>query len=215
MEEQVDALESEASNADATEKEWSSFGACLFCLAESFHEPTELCETQENAGSVLAVAEKIGYKELGEYKDPISTGRKRAANILPDESLGECEWAWLAKAGGGVVPIIGCDGKQATDRHHGPDKSTFNNTRPGEGNTNLHAICSFCHNAWHAANDPFYGANGKEDRPADNSTWVPVGDVEWFEHDPDSQASESEVLEVMIRRVKEAMKKRKKKNNGA
>lgn len=199
MEEPLNVSDEEV-EAEANEAEWSQFGSCIFCLAESFHEPTELCDPQETAGEVLEVAKKIGYKEIGEYKDPVSTGRKRAAVILPDEALGECEWKNLKYAGGGANPIIGCTGKAATDRHHGPDKSTFNNTRPGEGDTNLHAICSFCHNAWHAANDPSYGPNGKDDRPADNSTWLPIG--EWAPHDPNTKASSAELLMEEARRLK-------------
>lgn len=205
MEEIINEAENGENEAEAVEEEWSPFGACLFCLAEEEHALTDLCETSETVEQVLEAAKGIlgGYKEVGEFKDPISSGRKRAGAILPPEEMGTCEWAYLGRAGGGPYPIIGCTGKRATDRHHGPDKSTLNNARPGEGETNLHAICSFCHNAWHAANDPAYGDNGKEDRPADNSTWVPIVDV-WYQHDPDTKAGAAELITEEMRRLNAA-----------
>lgn len=109
--------------------------------------------------------------------DPESTGRKRAAKAIPDEQLSGmiCEWALLKEAGGGQFPIRGCHGNKATDRHHGPDKNTLNNER----RINLHAICSFCHNEWHAKNDSTYEGV----RPKDDTPWVPVG--EYKLHNPD------------------------------
>ena len=200
----VESLNAEGSPEEATdfsaeETEWAQFGACILCLAEQPHELTDLCSSQTDSAKILQIAS--GSKEIGDYKDPISTGRKRAAVILPDESMGTCEWAYLKYAGGGYYPVVGCTGKPATDRHHGPDKSTFNNTRPGEGHTNLHAICSFCHNAWHAANDPSYGPNGKDDRPADNSAWVPIGESEYAQHDPNTQASLAEIMAAEAKRL--------------
>lgn len=45
---------------------------------------------------------------------------------------------------------VGCDNLQQC-RHHGPDKNTLNND-PG----NVHRICHWHHNNWHALNDPDY-----------------------------------------------------------
>lgn len=81
-----------------------------------------------------------GKKPLADYADPVSSGRKAAAKDHPIPVGTVCEWAWLAKAGGGVVPIIGCTGRPASDLHHGPDKNTWNNNR-GE---NLHWVCDWC-----------------------------------------------------------------------
>ncbi len=91
------------------------------------------------------------HKDSDELKDPKSTGRKRAAELYPLTPGLVCEWAGLKKAGGGPAPIIGCTGRPATHRHHGPDKDTTNNS-PG----NVHRICTHCHNTWHGANDPIY-----------------------------------------------------------
>jgi hypothetical protein len=141
---------------------------------------------------------KDGYeasKDLADYKDPVSTGRKRAAEMYPISAGMVCEWANLKRAGGGVVPIIGCVGRPASDRHHGPDKNTMNNA-PG----NLHRICDFCHNTWHAANDPFYG-----ERPVHTKPFIPEGEkgVGWFDHDPVTKASMEEILEAEAKRLAE------------
>lgn len=134
-------------------------------------------------------------KDLADYKDPVSTGRKRAAEMYPISAGMVCEWAGLAKAGGGVVPIIGCVGRPASDRHHGPDKNTMNNA-PG----NLHRICDYCHNTWHAVNDPHYG-----ERPPHTQPFVPTGElgVDWFDHDPDTKASVEEIMEAETKRASE------------
>jgi hypothetical protein len=87
-----------------------------------------------------------------------------------------CEWASLKEAGGGVFPIIGCPGNNAVNRHHGPDKNTLNNE-----STNVHRICSPCHNRWHTRNDPIYEEF--------------FGSEKWKTHDPITQASDLEVLE--------------------
>lgn len=137
-----------------------------------------------------------GLKDISEYKDPISTGRKRAAEMYPFSPGMACEWANLKNAGGGVVPIVGCIGRPATDRHHGPDKNTMNNA---EGN--VHRICSFCHNAWHGANDPFYG-----ERPSPDKPFVPV-EGEMKEHDPLTKATTEEVLQAERERVAVSVKK--------
>lgn len=134
-----------------------------------------------------------GTKDLDSYKDPVSTGRKRAAEMYPISPGMVCEWAGLAKAGGGVVPIVGCVGRPASDRHHGPDKNTMNNA-PG----NLHRICDHCHNTWHALNDPHYG-----ERPVHTQPFVPEGEmgVDWFDHDAVSKATMEEILAAEAKRL--------------
>lgn len=109
--------------------------------------------------------------------DVLSTGRKRAAAIMPFLQGQVCGWAGLKHAGGGVVPIVGCQGNEIADvktteearlrgadevghRHHGPDKNVLNNT-PG---VNLHGVCTPCHTRWHALNDPHYDADGRPDQ---------------------------------------------------
>lgn len=130
-----------------------------------------------------------GSKNPEDYADPMSSGRKKAAKVAPIQPGMICEWAWLAKAGGGVVPIIGCPGRPASDRHHGPDKNTLHNNV----GVNLHRICDWCHNQWHAKNDPHYGprpvtSNGKVDASV---PFLPKG--EWLEHDSVTRATDSEV----------------------
>ena len=134
-------------------------------------------------------------KDLADYKDPISTGRKRAAEMYPISTGMVCEWAGLAKAGGGVVPIVGCVGRPASDRHHGPDKNTMNNAP-----TNMHRICDHCHNTWHGVNDPFYGP-----RPEHTQPFIPEGvvGVDWFLHDADTKASMAEILAAEGKRLSE------------
>lgn len=130
-----------------------------------------------------------GSKAPEDYADPLSSGRKMAAKAAPIAPGQICEWAWLAKAGGGVVPIIGCPGRPASDRHHGPDKNTLNNNV----GTNLHRICDWCHNQWHAKNDPHYGPRPtNEDGSVDAS--VPfTPDRDYVEHDPVTRAPDEEV----------------------
>jgi hypothetical protein len=134
-----------------------------------------------------------GNKSLADYKDPISTGRKRAAEMYPIHPGMVCEWAGLRRAGGGVVPIVGCVGRPASDRHHGPDKNTMNNAP-----LNMHRICDYCHNTWHAVNDPHYG-----ERPEHTQPFIPKGDldVEWFLHDAATKASMEEIIEAETKRI--------------
>lgn len=134
-------------------------------------------------------------KDPRDMRDPVSTGRKRALTIAPVFDGMRCEWAYLKFAGGGVVPIIGCDGNLLTaetkdgdggDLHHGPDKNTLNNT-PG---VNLHRICKSCHHLWHKKNDPFYLG----ERPEGDKQWLPS--TEWVPHDPYTLADEDELAEA-------------------
>jgi hypothetical protein len=162
---------------------------CVYCIAEFPHEPTDICndtEDQVQEGIQQAMREAgipgvIGRppKDNSDLVDPESAGRKRAAELLPKDlmKIMICEWAFLKEAGGGIHPIKGCPGNPATDRHHGPDKNTLHNQR-GPEEFNLHAICAFCHNRWHAANDPTYVG----ERPKDDTAWIPVG--EYKLHDP-------------------------------
>lgn len=161
---------------------------CVLCIA-GFPHDEEICTNPEGAlpeDDLVARADSIQERikaalgrprmDESEMTDPESTGRKRAATALPTEQLNSmiCEWALLKEAGGGVHPIRGCHGNKATDRHHGPDKNTLNNQRQ----INLHGICSFCHNEWHAKNDNTYQGI----RPVDATPWVPEG--EYKLHDP-------------------------------
>lgn len=134
----------------------------------------------------------------GEVTDPVSTGRKRAVMLAPVLEGMRCEWAGLKHAGGGVVPIVGCEGHPLIDRkggdkerglyqgdlHHGPDKNTLNNAV----GTNLHRICTDCHQRWHAANNAFYD---KEGRPGAAFPFLPV--EAYFLHDPITRATEEEL----------------------
>jgi hypothetical protein len=104
-------------------------------------------------------------KEIGEFDDILSSGRKRAAKLYRIEQGQICEWAWREYNGGGVEPVTGCSGRAARHIHHGPDKSTFNNDR----DSNISIICTFCHQLWHARNDKYY----EGERPQDGSEWVP------------------------------------------
>jgi hypothetical protein len=136
-------------------------------------------------------------RDIGTLKEPLSTGRKRVAAMYPIPKGKVCEWAGLAAAGGGIHPIVGCIGYPATDLHHGPDKNTLNNMRFSDGTSdgaqNVHQICSFCHNAWHGANNPDYP---DRDYLEDQATpWLPVGGV-IMDHDPDTQADQDLLYEV-------------------
>lgn len=133
--------------------------------------------------------------------DVKSTGRKRAAAIMPFLKGQVCGWAGLKHAGGGVIPILGCQGNTITEakkteearekgydevghRHHGPDKNVLNNT-PG---MNLHGICTVCHTRWHAINDPFYSENGRPDNAAE--PFLPV--EPYYLHDSQTTFTEDE-----------------------
>lgn len=138
-------------------------------------------------------------QDIGTLREPTSTGRKRAKTMYPMPIGHICEWAGLAAAGGGVHPVVGCPGYPATDIHHGPDKNTLNNMRftagTSDGAQNCHLICSFCHNAWHAANNPDYPKRNKEERIAKQAEpWLPQGIC--LPHDPDTLADVDEVYRV-------------------
>lgn len=85
------------------------------------------------------------------HKDPLSTGRKRAAYLYPIFKDEPCEWQGKKNCGGGKYPITGCTDGLQRDRHHGPIKDTRHNE-----SDNVHRICSTCHHRWHALNDAEY-----------------------------------------------------------
>jgi len=176
---------------------WESCGEIKFTPMGEVKYATGT-EGSDDAGEVSTGYIDDGYeaaKDISEYKDPISTGRKRAAAMYPIAAGQVCEWANLKAAGGGVVPITGCVGRPASDRHHGPDKNTMNNA-PG----NLHRICDHCHNTWHAVNDPYYG-----DRPDHTLPFIPKGTkgVDWFDHDAQTKATIDEILTSEKKRLAE------------
>ena len=145
---------------------------CVNCVADY---PISACLWyQDGCKAHLEASEQVIQGELitesiqeeKVFKDPVSTGRKRAAVMYPLSAGQVCDWAWRKICGGGIEPITGCTGRPATHIHHGPDKSTLNNDR----STNISLICEFCHNRWHAANDKYY----INPRPIDNSEWLPA-----------------------------------------
>lgn len=131
--------------------------------------------------------------------DITSTGRKRAARALPILDGMPCQWMGLKFAGGGPVPILGCrdhilmknvmtaEGNvYGGHLHHGPDKNVLNNV-PG---VNLHAVCSQCHNRWHAVNNVYY----ERERPNAGAVWLP--DSPYWAHDPVTTFTDEEYDEV-------------------
>lgn len=137
-------------------------------------------------------------KDADEVTDVTSTGRKRAAEMYPiEKGVTTCEWSRLKRAGGGVKPITGCNDNLATHRHHGPDKNTLNNEVG-----NVHRICVHCHNRWHTNNDAYYGV-----RPTSGSDpFIPVGH-EWHPHDPDTKATDEEIVQNEISWTRRKVKK--------
>jgi hypothetical protein len=153
--------------------------------------------------------------DIGTLKEPQSTGRKRVKRMLPIPQGTVCEWAGLARAGGGVKPIVGCVGYPAQDIHHGPDKNTLNNAKQSQGIgtlENVHWICSFCHNTWHAANDPYYPRTSKDPEDLtlrnyvrDQATpFVPQDpELEIHAHDPQTKAETPRVYDLTKGRGRE------------
>jgi len=143
------------------------------------------CCCDDDSEVFTAISKNRGgqLKEPDAITDLESTGRKRAALLYPFMEGMKCEWRNLFNAGGGVIPIVGCRSGLATARHHGPDKNTVNNSP-----NNVHRICADCHNRWHAVNDKFYDSI----RPTTNLPYVPT--VDFLPHDPDTKATEVEVV---------------------
>jgi len=181
-----DALPCPACNAHehimCMDPDMFDMSCCCFHLKHKF-EDVESTEKKERGGQI---------KGAEDITDVQSTGRKRAALLFPITEGMICEWASLKNAGGGVTPIIGCLGNKATDRHHGPDKNTLNNT-----DKNVHRICSFCHNYWHARNDEYYGI-----RPAGTEPFIPLDGHSWCDHDPVTKATTEEVIKAQLGRKK-------------
>lgn len=118
---------------------------CLYggCLIPPVAEPvTSLGE---------AFKERVHGGTAKQLKDPLSTGRKRAAKLYPIHDSEPCEWRGQKNCGGGERPITGCLSGNQESRHHGPVKDT---TRNHQGN--VHRICTKCHNRWHLLNDLIY-----------------------------------------------------------
>lgn len=144
-------------------------------------------ELQSEVGNAIVIG---GYKQNDDVRDATSTGRKRAAQLKPIIEGMVCEWANLGYAGGGAIPIVGCGGVTLTKEkgnrlqtgniHHGPDKSTLNNT-----DENLHRVCGQCHNRWHTLNDPLY----PKTRPANGAPFLPISG-QYQRHDKHTLATD-------------------------
>lgn len=213
-----DAIAINADIVSNSETEWPELITdclCVLGLAGINHVKNEECNTDEEpqeeptldeVNEVITESRGRGRppKQDHELGDPISAGRKRAAAKVKIKTGTKCEWQFLKYAGGGISPIVGCTGYPASALHHGPDKSTLNNSRPEDVGKdepyNLHAICVWCHNRWHVANDKYYGDNGALDRPEDNSTWEPQGDFKL--HDPVTQEEKVKVFMLEMERLK-------------
>lgn len=129
---------------------------CVAC-GRGFHDECDRgCNNchgnlEKVAKSILNVGERgAPIKNEQNVKDRLSTGRKRAAQQYPIFEGAPCEWRGKKNCGGGQ-PIIGCINGIQVDRHHGPVKDPIHNEP-----YNVHRICKFCHNRWHAVNDPIY-----------------------------------------------------------
>lgn len=161
--------------------------SCIACVAECHYECYESSESgcccPKTSLSITAGKTGNASKADDEVTDPESTGRKRAAVLYPLSPGMACEWRGLKAACGGAAPIIGCVEGIATNRHHGPDKSTLNNE-----SGNVHRICATCHNRWHTLNDPLY------------KTLKTLPDA--IPHDPFTKATEKEQLENEMRWVR-------------
>lgn len=121
--------------------------------------------------------------------DITSTGRRRAQMMYPIMTGMLCEWSGLKFAGGGVRPIVGCngntiearkDGPHAGHRHHGPNKNVIDNAA-----SNVHRICTQCHNRYHALNNEFYVGP----RPPADQPWMPTPPEGETLHRHDSETS--------------------------
>ena len=152
---------------------------CMYCQA-GYHE--DCLKPKESSCCCAIIAEVITststYKDDEDIRDPHSTGRKRAAIYAPLTEGMLCEWRGLKFAGGGKYPIVGClpfANNPAVARHHGPDKNTLKNEIG-----NLHRICVWCHNRWHARNDSVYAEL--------------FGTKEWLQHDGYTLATDEELV---------------------
>ena len=155
----------------------------------------------------------LGTADIGTLTDPKSTGRKRVVRMYPISAGQVCEWAGKKHCGGGPKPIVGCINNPATDQHHGPDKNTLNNAKSSRGigkAENVHVICSECHNAWHAANDPYYPPYDRVAQQAE--PWLPQTDFAWGPGSP--EPAEYDELAAEDRRRHEQAQKRGRSHRG-
>lgn len=192
--------------------------ACWACICGLHEECYDTIPVDEMYKCCCLDVQKSDTIEMGreigrpvsapeDINDVLSAGRKRAAMLYPIYDGMICEWSGLKNAGGGVVPIIGCNGNKLSskkggdgelvqgDVHHGPDKNTLEN-----GAGNAHRICAFCHHRWHAANDKFYGKRPTRDDGKIDGTkpFLPLPEYEWTKHDPETKATEEELEENEI-----------------
>lgn len=194
-----------------TTTEFIELRACVYCISGLHEECGDPAEREDGLFECCCAQQVVEFVDIETSRGPgrpllpvdqitdiTSTGRKRAAALYPIFPGQMCEWAGLKNAGGGVYPIIGCKGNTIAearksedlpegvasrgDRHHGPDKNVLNNAP-----SNLHRICSYCHNRWHFLNNPTY----KLPRPPAGEPWLPEGD--WQEHDPVTKATDEEI----------------------
>ena len=194
--------------------------ACWACVSGLHEECFDLTPIDDAGYKCCCFDSKPGSdsdnwaKEIGrpvsapaDITDVLSAGRKRAAMLYPIFDGMTCEWAGLKFAGGGVEPIIGCNGNKLSskkggegdfiqgDVHHGPDKNTLEN-----GSGNAHRICAYCHHRWHAANDKFYGPRPTRDDGKIDGTkpFLPLPEYELLLHDPETKATDEEIKENEI-----------------
>lgn len=151
---------------------------CMYCVQDMHflcgpdckcdEAPVEEVSADDEDTEIFGVPKSRGAKiKVSEFKDQLSTGRKRAAMLYPLIDGMICEWAWQKNCGGGIYPILGCTGRPAKHIHHGPDKSVINNSPD-----NVSRVCHFCHNLWHAKNDPYFD----QPRPENGKVWLPHKD---------------------------------------
>lgn len=152
-------------------------------------------------------------KNIGEFTDPESTGRKLVKRLYPIETGMVCEWARKLVLGLPGGPMVGCLGNPVTDWHHGPDKNTLNNQKMTWGvgeEENVHLICSPCHNKAHSIIDAHYPEYDRIEQQA--QPWLPETALEWgsirFE-----EADIDELLEEERRRL-EAERRRGRETRG-
>lgn len=162
------------------------------CSVEDKTRPSNREKQHTDRDDLIPGTRGRSLKEQSSVRDPQSTGRKRAALDYPLVEGMICEWAQLKFAGGGLHPIIGCPGNPGRNdqknRHHGPDKNTLNNSVG-----NVHRICPFCHNRWHAANDTM-DYNSRKSETFDNGPSNP----QWKDHDPTTRATLEEIIQNEI-----------------
>ena len=169
---------------------------CQYCVVGLFEEcenPQEVeggfiipCIEMFDQAEIAAVKTGggSGLKDPADIGDPLSTGRKRAAMVMPIMTGMVCQWAGLKWAGGGVQPIVGCKGNTLAEFKKNEDKPVLNNS-PG---MNLHGICSSCHHRWHELNDPSYESK----RGDAHLQWLPS--QPYYDHDPFTKAEDYDHL---------------------